>query len=178
MIKGVIYSLFFISFFGNSSAQSPTIGGSNVYYGTLHNHTTVSDGSGTEDDAYNYARIIAGMDYFSTSNHVSSIIESEWASVKTAAEKYSEDGVCTAFWGFEWSGAGDVSVINTDDYSTISEDPAGTFVELCAWLDAHNGVAFFNHPALGVNSCEVDPCSCDIDPLAKRIPVVTAKTAS
>ena len=47
------------------------------------------------------------MDYFSTSNHVGSIIESEWASVKAAAEKYNEDGVFTAFWGFEWSGADD-----------------------------------------------------------------------
>jgi len=36
----------------------------------------------------------------------------------------------------------------------------------------------FNELNLIVNSWQADPCSCDIDPLAKRLPVVTAKTAS
>ena len=61
-----------------------------MYYGHLHNHSNVSDGSGTPDDAYNYAKNVAGLDYFSTSNHVGYIVESEWASIKTAAEKYNE----------------------------------------------------------------------------------------
>jgi len=151
MTKGIVYSLFFISFFGNLLAQSPTIGGYNIYYGNLHNHTTVSDGSGTEDDAYNYARNVAGMDYFSTANHVGYIESSEWASVKAAADKYNEDGVFTAFWGFEFSGSGHVTVINTEDYTTISDPPASTFLELCTWLDARNGLAFFNHPARGTD---------------------------
>ena len=130
-------------------AQHPTIGGYKVYYGHLHNHSTVSDGTGTPDDAYSYARNIAGLDYFSLSDHVDDIVEAEWASVITASEKYNEDGVFATFWGFEWSGSGPVTVINTDDYTEISEDPAGTFVELCAWLDARNGLAFFNHPGRG-----------------------------
>ena len=88
-----------------------------MYYGHLHNHSNVSDGSGTPDDAYNYAKNVAGLDYFSTSNHVGYIVESEWASIKTAAEKYNEDSVFAAFWGFEWSGSGDVTIINTDDYT-------------------------------------------------------------
>ena len=51
MTKNLINSLFFISFFGSSIAQSPSIGGYNVYYGTLHNHSNVSDGTGTDDEA-------------------------------------------------------------------------------------------------------------------------------
>ena len=131
-MKKVFFSLLFLSAQLALNAQSPTIGGYNVYYGHLHNHTTVSDGTGTDDEAYNYAKNVAGLDYFSTANHVGSIEEGEWAAIKAAADKYNEDDVFTAFWGFEWSGSGDVTVINTDDYTTISEDPTGTFVELCA----------------------------------------------
>ena len=151
MIKRIGYSLFFISVFGNLIAQSPSIGGYNVYYGTLHNHSNVSDGTGTDDAAYNYARNIAKLDFFSTANHESYIVEEEWMAIKAAAEKYNEDSVFTAFWGFEWSHNGHVAVINTDDYPVISSDPCGTFVELCTWLDARNGIAFFNHPGRSTN---------------------------
>ncbi|MFC2116275.1 Ig-like domain-containing protein [Bacteroidota bacterium] len=149
-MKRVIYTLFCLSFIVCVKAQSPEIGGYNVYYGTLHNHSAVSgSGTGTPDDAYNYARNTAGMDYFSLADHVGNIEVAEWASIKAAAEKYTEDSVFVGFWGFEWSGAGDVAVINTDNYTTLSTDPSGTFEELCAWLDARNGVAFFNHPNRG-----------------------------
>ncbi len=148
-MKRVIHTLFFLSSILCLKAQSPTIGGYNIYYGHLHNHSTVSDGTGTPDDAYNYAKNIAGLDYFSLSDHVGYIVEAEWDFIKAAADKYNEDGIFTSFWGFEWSGSGDVTVINTDDYTTISDDPAGTFVELCAWLDTRDCVAFFNHPGRG-----------------------------
>ncbi|MFC2116273.1 Ig-like domain-containing protein [Bacteroidota bacterium] len=161
-MKRLIFTVFCLSSIVCLQAQSPAIGGYNIYYGTLHNHTNVSDGTGTDDDAYNYAKNVAGMDYFSTSNHVGSIVEAEWAAIKAASDKYNEDSVFTAFWGFEWSGAGDVSVFNTDDYTTISNDPSGTFVELCAWLDARDCVAFFNHPGRGgsvhFNGFATPPC--------------------
>lgn len=156
MIKRLAYSLFFISFFGSSIAQSPSIGGYNVYYGILHNHSNVSDGTGTDDAAYNYAKNTAKLDFFSTANHEGYIVEAEWAAIKAASDKYNEDSVFTAFWGFEWSNNGHVAVINTDDYPGISSDPSGTFVELCAWLDARNGIAFFNHPGRGQTCCLMD----------------------
>ncbi len=148
-LKSLIYTLLFLSILVSSKAQIPTIGGYNVYYGLLHNHTDVSDGTGTPDDAYNYAKNIAGLDYFSISDHAGSISEAEWTSIKTAAEKYNEDSVFATFWGFEWSGSGDVTVINTDDYTAISNEPSGTFTELCNWLDVRNGLAFLNHPGRG-----------------------------
>ena len=62
----------------------------------------------------------------------------EWVSIKEAADKYNQDSVFTAFWGFEKSTNGHVAVINSDDYPGISADPAGTFLELCAWINARN----------------------------------------
>jgi len=142
MIKRLIHTFFFICSLGNSIAQSPSIGGYNVYYGHLHNHNAIgpSYAIGSHDDAYNYAKNVAGLDYFGTSNHWIYMTDPEWDSIKSVADKYNEDGVFTTFRGFEYESiGGDLTIINTDDYSTVS-DP------LCPWLDTQNGIAFINHP--------------------------------
>ncbi len=142
MIKRLIHTIFFICFLGNLIAQSQSIGGYNVYYGHLHNHNAIgsSYAEGSHDDAYNYARNVAGLDYFSTSNHWIYMTDPEWDSIKAVADKYNEDGVFTTFWGFEYeSVGGDLTIINTEDYSTVSYPP-------CPWLDTQDGIAFINHP--------------------------------
>jgi hypothetical protein len=48
---------------------SPSIGGYNVYYGMLHSHTSISDGSGTPSEAYEYARFTAELDFFGIADH-------------------------------------------------------------------------------------------------------------
>jgi len=142
MIKRLIHTFFFICFLGNLIAQSPSIGGYNVYYGHLHNHNAIgsSYAVGSHDDAYNYARNVAGLDYFSTSNHWIYMTDPVWDSIKSIADKYNEDGVFTTFWGFEYESiGGDLTIINADDYSTITDPP-------CPWLNTQNGMAFINHP--------------------------------
>jgi hypothetical protein len=146
MTKQLYFSLFLILVCRGLSAQSPSIGGYNVYYGTLHNHSSVSDGTGTPDQAYNYAKNNAGYDFFSLADHQELIDSAEWVSVKTAAEKYNQDSVFTTFWGFERSTNGHVAVINSDDYPAASDDPYSTFEELVSWVNARNCIAFFNHP--------------------------------
>lgn len=131
-----------------SAAQRPNIGGYNVYYGHLHNHTGVSDGTGTPDDAYNYARYTAGLDFFSLSEHSEMMDDTEWATVKNAANTYNQNGVFAAFYGFEWSSIqyGHVSVIGTEDYCSYLSSSTDNFSELLTWVNTHNGIAFFNHP--------------------------------
>ncbi len=48
----------FLLYVISSYAQQPSIGGFNVYYGHLHNHSSISDGGAvnTPDNAYNYAK--------------------------------------------------------------------------------------------------------------------------
>ena len=41
----------------------------NVYYGQLHSHTRISDGTGSPAQAYEYARDTAGLDFFSIADH-------------------------------------------------------------------------------------------------------------
>ena len=125
-----------------------SIGGYNVYYGTIHNHCNISDGQGTPTDAYNYAKNTSHLDFFSLADHSGSITATEWTAMQSAANTYNEDGVFAAFWGFEWSSSGNyghVAVLNTTDYCTTGS-PTSDFEALCTWLNSRNCVAFFNHP--------------------------------
>jgi hypothetical protein len=132
----------------DDSASAPLIGGYCVYMGHLHNHTTISGATGTPSEAYTYARDVAKMDFFGIADHANAISPALWTALKTAAESYNQDGVFVTIWGFEWSSkkCGHVTIINTSTYCTDNNQNTDTFDELCAWLSAHNGLAFFNHP--------------------------------
>ncbi len=70
----------------------PSIGGYNVYYGHLHNHCSISDGTGTPADAYNYAKTTGDLDFFSLADHSGSIDATEWTAMKAAADAANEPG--------------------------------------------------------------------------------------
>ena len=131
-----------------------SIGNWNVYYGHLHNHTTVSDGSGSLDEAYSHARDEGGLDFFSTADHSEQISSSEWNNTKNVANSYNQDGVFTTFYAFEWSsgGHGHVTIVNTDDYCHSNQSSTNTFNELMTWLSSRDTVAFFNHPGRESNA--------------------------
>lgn len=131
---------------GNTYCQ-PSIGGYNVYYGSLHNHCAFSDGQGTPEQAYTYARNTAQLDFFGLSDHGEMLNSTEWNTIKNAANNANQDGAFAAFYGFEWSSFwsyGHVSVINTDDYCSYGS--ITSFNALLSWINARNGIAFFNHP--------------------------------
>lgn len=48
--------------FPSSFAQRQSIGGFNVYFGELHNHSNTSDAMGTPNEAYKYALKFGGFD--------------------------------------------------------------------------------------------------------------------
>lgn len=127
----------------------PAIGGYNVYMGHLHNHTRISDGTGTPIEAFEYARDMALMDFLGITDHAEKISPEEWQELGDAADLFSEDENFIAFRGFEWSSSssyGHVSIIETTDFVRSDSPEIDTFEELCAWLEGTKGVAFFNHP--------------------------------
>jgi len=138
----------------NALAQPPSIGGYNVYYGDLHNHSNASDGhvDATSASAYHYARYTAGLDFFSLADHsdqYGDFTPAKWLDIKNQANAHHQDGVFVALHGFEWSHAthGHVAVINTDDYCSHLVAPTNTFGGLVSWLASRPAsVAFFNHP--------------------------------
>jgi hypothetical protein len=140
-------SLFLVFFSG--FAQRPLTGSYHTYFGNLHNHSEISDGSGSCDYAYSYAKNVTHQDFFALTDHCISISSAEWTLLKNTANFYNEDGVFTTFWGFEWSSNalyGHVSILATDDYCTALNFSTNNFTKLCTWMNARNGVAFFNHP--------------------------------
>lgn len=137
-----------LMFLFTGTYSQPVIEGYKVYYGDLHNHCNVSDGTGTIDDAYNYAKNVSQLDFFSLADHANLISSSEWTQIKNVANAYNQDSVFTAFYGFEWTtylSYGHVTVINSDDYCSNSGSTAN-FSGLLNWVSSRNCIAFFNHP--------------------------------
>ena len=136
----------------------PRAGNYNVYYGDLHNHTAISDGSGTPAEAFTYARNISGLDFFGISDHCWSFTAETWRTVQAAADSCNEDSSFVTFGGFEWTSMyfGHVTVVGSDDWCTAMDTATDTFSELCEWLAPRNALAFFNHPGRSGSFDEFD----------------------
>ncbi|MBD3315922.1 MAG: hypothetical protein GF344_09060 [Chitinivibrionales bacterium] len=116
------------------------------YFGNLHSHTGYSDGEGTPDEAFDWARYTAGYDFYAITDHAEQISSSEWSSTGNSADVKNADGQFVALRGFEWSNPefGHINVLNTSSYTGAADtyDPDDFY----AWIDNNNGLAQFNHP--------------------------------
>ncbi|MCX7983096.1 MAG: CehA/McbA family metallohydrolase [Syntrophales bacterium] len=118
------------------------------YFGSLHNHSTHSDGMSAPDDAFNYARKKGQLHFFALTDHANMISPHKWSVVKELAKRHSQNGLFVALHGFEWSHPryGHVVVIGTEDYCTESEARMNEFKGFLSWLKEKKGIAFFAHP--------------------------------
>lgn len=117
-----------------------------VYFGNLHSHSGVSDGNGTQQEAFTWARDVAGYDFYVITDHAEYISPREWRETGDQADIFNEKGRFVAMRGFEWSHplAGHINVYNTSSYTNIFLTP--DLFRFYNWLDNHNGLAQFNHP--------------------------------
>ncbi len=140
--------------FSEGAQETPGWSYGYVYYGHLHNHCNFSDGQGTVEEAYTAAQV-QGLDFFSLADHGYYLTDTEYTLMKTTADNHNQAGVFTTFWGFEWTHSpayGHVAVIGCDEFTTYNTAATDTFAEFMAWLDAHECVAFFNHPGRGASA--------------------------
>lgn len=133
-----------------------------VYYGYLHAHTSYSDGSGTPEEAYPFARDTAKLDFFAITDHGELIDmwpwNNEWDKIKQTAQKYNQDGVFVALHGFEWSSPilGHINVIGSDDFTDCIGQ--STVKGICEWIARRpNTFSRFNHPG------SYDSIGCEFD---------------
>ena len=107
-----------------------------LYFGQLHSHTNLSDGTGSIDDAYQYAQGTAGVDFVAVTDHsnwfdndtsanlADGSASSEWQLGLSTADKYNTDGEFVAIYGYEmtWSGStggyGHINTFNTPGFET------------------------------------------------------------
>ncbi len=120
--------------------------GMNVYFGNFHSHTKYSDGKGTPDEAYTWARYEAGYDFYAITDHAEFLTQEKWDDTGAAANAHNANGIFVAIRGFEWSNPiiGHINVYNTDTYTNIFEN--FLLSSFYKWLKQSGGIAQFNHP--------------------------------
>jgi hypothetical protein len=136
-----------------------------VFFGNLHSHTALSDGSGTPAEAYAHARDIAGLDFMAITEHnhaQAGDIAGNHAlytgpgslSLIPTANRFTEEGRFIALYGQEFSTIGSGNHMNVIDAPRVIDVPNGqvrTLIE--TWLPANldtQGQApllLLNHPS-------------------------------
>lgn len=135
----------------------------NAYFGYLHAHTSISDGSGQPKRAYARARQ-AGLDFFGLSDHdyyTNDMTQADWDKIHNAANAESRPDFVT-FVGYEWTSdsagwdydndhpgynLGHFTVVGTPAWCNCEDPECDTLDEFVSWLDEQpQGVAIFNHP--------------------------------
>ena len=78
-----------------------------LYFGDIHGHSSLSDGTGTPEDFYRFAREVMGLDIAALTDHAdfgTIRIEGEvWERIKRAANRDYTPGRFVTFLAFEWT---------------------------------------------------------------------------
>ncbi len=121
----------------------------NVYWGNLHSHTSYSDGEGTPEQAFAYARDVAHLDFHAVTDHLEQIyfLPWNWEDTKEQADDATIEGVFVGIAGYEWGSPvyNHCNVFNTPNMVTPL-----TYLDWLDFthdiLDEHPALGQFNHP--------------------------------
>ena len=79
----------------------------NLYFGDIHGHSRLSDGTGTPEDYYRFAREVSGLHVAALTDHADygtiPIEGAVWKRIRRAANQANEPGRFVTFLGFEWT---------------------------------------------------------------------------
>lgn len=166
MLDGVFYADT-ITLSEDQAPESSLHSDWNFYFGQLHAHTDISDGLGTVEEAFAYAKAADKLDFFAVTDHSNSFdnassgtvaadgksISQEWAAGKAAAEAVTDETFVGIF-GYEmtWQedlAIGHINTFATPGWQTREQEGMET---LEGYLDAlaavPDSVSQFNHPGL------------------------------
>lgn len=141
----------------------------NVYFGQLHAHTNLSDGTGSVEEAFDYASKVENLDFFAVTDHSDSFdnadageiakdgagISTGWAAGKQAAASVTNEDFVGLF-GFEMTWPedkqlGHISTFNTPGWQTRDQEdfenvPTALENYYKALTTVPGSVSQFNHP--------------------------------
>jgi hypothetical protein len=145
-----------------------------VFFGNLHSHTSYSDGSGTPDEAYRFAKRRGKLDFLAITEHNHKAAETSAvernhdsiahnprlykgmsSSLVETANRHTRPGEFVALYGQEFStisGGNHVNIFDVDEVINESAVPSKQFDRLVSWLGAHkdsqghDAIIQFNHP--------------------------------
>jgi hypothetical protein len=126
--------------------QAGMLGDKDVYFGNLHSHTNYSDGKGSPEDNFKWARDVAKYDFYAMTDHSEQVFPWMWSKIGKLANKYNVTGKFVAMRGFEWGNPlqGHINVLDTDSQTNTIVIPAVDPFYL--WLRLNNGIGQYNHP--------------------------------
>jgi hypothetical protein len=80
-----------------------------LLFGDLHGHSNLSDGTGTPEDWYRYARDVAALDVAALTDHdhwgipLLDETPAHWDRIQAAAQRFHEPGRFVTLLGYEWT---------------------------------------------------------------------------
>lgn len=117
-----------------------------VYYGNLHAHTALSDGIGTPEEAFAYARDVADIDVLALTDHTHYLTQTEWELTEQVAAQYTQDGVFVALNGQEFGKLNDFGHIGIYDVDFRNPNATTNLPATYFWIEQNDGVGNFCHP--------------------------------
>jgi hypothetical protein len=146
---------------GESNPMLVASDGQNIFWGDLHGHTSLSDGTGTVEDYFIYARDVSALDVVAITDHDHwGVLPFDghpefWEETKTQTRRFHQPGRFVALLGYEWTSwiHGHRHVLYFEDegevYSSISLDYE-TPTQLWDALRGKRALTFAHHSAGGV----------------------------
>jgi hypothetical protein len=146
---------------GESNPMLVASDGQNVFWGDLHGHTSLSDGTGTVEDYFIYARDVSALDVVAITDHDHwgvlqlDMFPEFWEETKTQTRRFHQPGRFVTLLGYEWTNwiHGHRHVLYFEDegeiYSSISPEYE-TPTQLWDALRGKRALTFAHHSAGGV----------------------------
>ncbi len=143
-----------------SNPMLATFEGPRILWGDLHGHSNLSDGTGTPEDYFRYARDVAALDVAVLTDHdhwgVLALDDYPelWERIQQAVRDYHDPGRFVTLHGYEWTSwlYGHRHVLYFEDEATLwsSLDPAtDTPQKLWKALEGSEALTFAHHSAGG-----------------------------
>lgn len=120
----------------------------NIYFANIHSHTAYSDGIGTPQEAYEYAKNIAQIDILGISDHTHYLQPTEWSDTWTQAANATVPGSFVGLVSQEFGVLTETGFGHLGLFGVSNLDPNSRFDLLTTyqWLLSNGGFGQFNHP--------------------------------
>ncbi len=144
-------------------AEAAIAGGTsyNLYWGNFHSHSSLSDGAGPPDDAYDYARNTAGIDILAISDHTHMTSASEWSFLGTSANSNNVPGEFIALRSQEFGILNDFGHLNIHACDVKNPNSTTNLPATYNFIIQNNGIGQYCHPnptyGTHFNSLAYDP---------------------
>ncbi|MDH3211872.1 MAG: CehA/McbA family metallohydrolase [Myxococcales bacterium] len=137
-----------------------TAGGPRILWGDLHGHSALSDGTGTPEDYFRYARDVAGLDVIALTDHDHwgipplASTPANWQEIQRQVKRFHAPGRFVTLLGYEWTSwvYGHRHVLYFGDEGEVYSSVDATYEspsDLWKALEGQPALTFAHHSAGG-----------------------------